>query len=303
MGDRFAMIPLEAACDSRLSKNDFRVLIAISCAAGKSKTCHPKRQTLADQTGLPVCKISTITARLVSFGWLEKSGNGGRNSPAIYTIKTPETRTETVIVYEDKTRTETETVTEPVTVTETVTKTRTETVRGKEKKKEKTVNSNSAKTQKNGISLKELPAGISEDAAREFIQHRRNKKAPLTQNAFDRAMRQAIKASNLIGISPDRAIQETIDAGWQGIKADWLQNRLKGNTNGKNQPASNAANDNIANLTNPDFWKAGAEHGTGAMDFCQTQRELRTGLAIQAAGFTECEADSGRMGRQNKRTH
>ena len=92
------------------------------------------------------------------------------------------------------------------------------------------------------------PPGISQEAADEFIQHRRNLKKPLTQNAFNRAMVQALKASQEIGITPDEAIHETIDAGWQGIKAEWLKNRLRKNhvdENRTRKSTSEIAHDNL----------------------------------------------------------
>jgi hypothetical protein len=231
------MLPLEVAKDKRLSQNDLRVLIVISCIAGKSKLCHPKRETLAELTGLPTNKISVSTRRLSEFGWLIKKGNGGRNSPAIYEISNPETRTESVHLLDEETRTESvrlldeETRTEsvpktPKTRTESVpesSKTRTDSVRGKEKK-ENNINI------KYGISLAGLPEEITTAAATEFIAHRKNMKKPLTQEAFRRAMNAAVDASCILGISADKAIHETIDAGWQGIKASWLKKRLSNET-------------------------------------------------------------------------
>ena len=282
--DKFIKLPIEALSDERLTKNQLKVLAALYAFSDGTGSCYPGKPQISEMTGIPVGKISGITNQLAFYGWLKKSGNGGRNQRANYQLKTSTDLVQNQHRFSAGIA--------PETSTELVLRNK-QTINTKEKvKKEKT-----------GVSLDDLPAGISEDAAKEFILHRSNMKKPLTQNAFNRAMREALKASNLIGITPEQAIHETIDAGWQGIKADWLQNRLKGKMNGTNQSSSSAANDNIANLTNPDFWKAGSEHGAGAMDFCQTERELRTGLAIQAAGFTECEADSGRMGRQNKRTH
>ncbi|MGD8912331.1 MAG: hypothetical protein PVJ68_06260 [Candidatus Thiodiazotropha sp.] len=55
-------------------------------------------------------------------------------------------------------------------------------------------------------------------------------KKPLTQEAFRRAMNAAVDASCILGISADKAIHETIDAGWQGIKASWLKKRLSNET-------------------------------------------------------------------------
>lgn len=124
---RFAMVPLIAASDARLGKLDYRVLIALICHAGKSGVCHPKRETIAELTLIPTTRISTITSKLQRIGWLKKTGNGGRNSPADYIITIPETVTETV------------TVTDSVTVTETVIKTVTKSVTGNQKTSEKSL--------------------------------------------------------------------------------------------------------------------------------------------------------------------
>jgi hypothetical protein len=79
---------------------------------------------------------------------------------------------------------------------------------------------------KSGVVVKDLPDGVSEKTAKEFIEHRVKMKKPLTQEAFNRAMKAAAQAASDLGITPDRAITETIDAGWQGVKSDWLSNRL-----------------------------------------------------------------------------
>jgi hypothetical protein len=75
------------------------------------------------------------------------------------------------------------------------------------------------------LSLDNLPEQISSHVAQAFIDHRKTIKKPLSQHAFDLSMSEALKASS-IGLTPDQAINETILAGWQGIKIDWLKNRL-----------------------------------------------------------------------------
>lgn len=85
------------------------------------------------------------------------------------------------------------------------------------------------------LDLDRLPEGISNQAAKDFIDHRIELKARMTQKAFDLAMNEALKAG-CIGITPDEAIHETIMAGWKGIKLDWLKNRIqksKGDKHGK----------------------------------------------------------------------
>lgn len=88
------------------------------------------------------------------------------------------------------------------------------------------------------INIEKIPEHITVETAKELIDHRINKKAPFTQNGFNRAMSQAVKTSekifNQCGLSPDEVISESIDAGWQGVgKPDWLINRLGAN-NGNN---------------------------------------------------------------------
>lgn len=85
------------------------------------------------------------------------------------------------------------------------------------------------------ITLKNL-GEISETTAKEFVDHRVNLKKPLTQKAFDRAIRFAhTVADRLDGIlSPDEVVQKTIDFGWQGVgEPEWFRKRLeKNNTKG-----------------------------------------------------------------------
>jgi hypothetical protein len=90
------------------------------------------------------------------------------------------------------------------------------------------------------ISLDGLPEQISQVVALAFIEHRKLAKPALTQYAFDLAMQEALKASS-IGITPDQAINETIQAGWKGIKIEWLQNRLS-NTGGQHNAAGRQVN-------------------------------------------------------------
>jgi hypothetical protein len=89
------------------------------------------------------------------------------------------------------------------------------------------------------INISEIPESVSSDAAMEFIDHRFLIKKPLTQNAFDRAMRSAVIAGERLSISPDTAITETIDSGWAGINPDWLQKKIIGAKNETRQRTDN----------------------------------------------------------------
>lgn len=74
------------------------------------------------------------------------------------------------------------------------------------------------------ISLEKLPEEISPELAGEFIELRERLKKPLTQGAFDRAMREALRGVHF-GLSANEVIRECVDAGWQGIKLQWVLNR------------------------------------------------------------------------------
>ena len=65
-------------------------------------------------------------------------------------------------------------------------------------------------------------ARVSEDTAKEFIDHRINMKKPLTQGAFDRAMGAAVKCELHHHIPAQEAIEITIDNGWQGVKPEFI---------------------------------------------------------------------------------
>lgn len=70
------------------------------------------------------------------------------------------------------------------------------------------------KEKKNNISI---PDGVSEQVWRDFKDHRRAKKAPITQTVLDGFKREADKA----GITLEEAIKECCERGWQGFKAEW----------------------------------------------------------------------------------
>jgi hypothetical protein len=93
----FAIMPIQAFLDDRLSKTDLRVLGAIlSFSDRKTGACWPKREQLAERCGLSLPKISTATSSLVELGWLVKEGDGGRSRSTHYKCLTPTIGTKTV---------------------------------------------------------------------------------------------------------------------------------------------------------------------------------------------------------------
>jgi hypothetical protein len=63
--------------------------------------------------------------------------------------------------------------------------------------------------------------GVQAQHATDWIQVRKAKRSPLTPTAWAAFKREATKA----GISVDAAVQFTVEAGWQGFKADWYSDR------------------------------------------------------------------------------
>jgi len=69
-------------------------------------------------------------------------------------------------------------------------------------------------------------AGIDPDIAQEFIEHRLNLKKPLTQGAFNRAVKAATRCERDLPITASEAIEITIDKGWQGVVVEYIANTL-----------------------------------------------------------------------------
>lgn len=63
--------------------------------------------------------------------------------------------------------------------------------------------------------------GLSESIAGDFVQYRKMKKAPLNQTIWSRICDEIKKS----GMTANDALSETMLAGWQGVKAEWLINR------------------------------------------------------------------------------
>jgi hypothetical protein len=120
----FAIVPIEAFFDSRLTLTQLRVLGALLSFRNRSTgIVFPGRDAIAARTGLPLTKISTTTTQLVALGWLTKTGCGGRSSPCAYEVTTPIAVSRAVLasIEAHGSRHIPETMTDPETVTESET--------------------------------------------------------------------------------------------------------------------------------------------------------------------------------------
>lgn len=86
-------------------------------------------------------------------------------------------------------------------------------------------------TKYKGIDLAGLNLQIDIDLAKAFIDHRKSLKAPITQRAFDSAMKTALKSIQLeaydIRMTPNDVIAFVVDeTTWRGINLTWIMNRV-----------------------------------------------------------------------------
>lgn len=76
------------------------------------------------------------------------------------------------------------------------------------------------------IDFSNLPDDIPLETAEALVEHRKAIKKPLTQYAFNLAMKQAMMGIQM-GMSPQDVIDCSILNGWTGINAQWAFNKLQ----------------------------------------------------------------------------
>ena len=83
---------------------------------------------------------------------------------------------------------------------------------------------------------------MSLSVANDYLQFRKQKKAPLNQTAWKSICREVLKT----GATPDEAIAEAMAAGWTGFKADWYANRI---SSSGNRGAGTVTDHNMAEIS------------------------------------------------------
>ncbi|MBS0357541.1 MAG: helix-turn-helix domain-containing protein [Proteobacteria bacterium] len=88
----FTVVPNEVWADRRLTLEQLRVLGALLsfCTPG-NLTCWPRRQQLAERSGVHIANVSSATTCLEALGWITKDGKGGHSKATRYTIHVPQT--------------------------------------------------------------------------------------------------------------------------------------------------------------------------------------------------------------------
>lgn len=76
-----------------------------------------------------------------------------------------------------------------------------------------------------------FPAMPSDQVWRDYVKHRKAKRAPITQTVVNILGQELTKAAVHAGWTVDQALGEAMAAGWQGLKFEWLENRNSPNRN------------------------------------------------------------------------
>lgn len=155
----FTIAPNALWADHRLTLEQLRVLGALlSFCTPESRTCWPRRQLIADRSGVHIANVSSATTALEGLGWLVKDGKGGHSKATRYTITVPETLADSATVAEQATVAESArgmrvaesaTVAPAATVADSATSTLAESATRKEETSEQT-NTPSAKGSRKG---------------------------------------------------------------------------------------------------------------------------------------------------------
>lgn len=185
----FAIVPIDVFTSRDLTLEEIRVLGALLSFRGRNTdTVWPSRAKIGERSGYTENKVSQITARLVSKGWLTKTGSGGRSAPCQYKVAIPETVPESVTVPESETVTESGTKrfpnreraknrprTDPVSLTRV-------------QEADQKLSNAEPKTPKPSIADIDLPTCVDREAWRDWVEYRRTIKAPVTPLAASRAL-------------------------------------------------------------------------------------------------------------------
>lgn len=79
-----------------------------------------------------------------------------------------------------------------------------------------------------GVDLSILPDDLSDDVWNEWLKLRAKQKFTVSQVVVNTIANQLERAREM-GWSPDEALAEALSAGWRGLRAEWLANRVGNN--------------------------------------------------------------------------
>lgn len=231
----FAIVPWEVAADGRLTSRELRVLIALlSFRARNTGLFFATREQIGERCGMRPGRVSTTTSSLADKGYIVKLGKGGRGMATRYEFTLPADVGETVPKVETVPKAETvpdwaqngthfgylngtprgvhaETLTETH-IAET----------------QNTARAGRAAASRAHTSAREAaapsvcPDDVESQTWGDWLAVRKAKRAgPVTATVLAAMRREAARA----GISTEAAVRTCAERGWQGFRADWMQQR------------------------------------------------------------------------------
>ena len=113
-------------------------------------------------------------------------------------------------------------------------------------------NNGAAAQKPNKLGLKDLISlGVTEQIAKDWLEVRKMKRAPLTQTALDAIIKESAKAR----LTLNDAIKSCVENSWQGFKADWYLNVNKQANGQRKMPKAD-------DFANKDYSKGMNEDGS-----------------------------------------
>lgn len=97
----------------------------------------------------------------------------------------------------------------------------------------------------------EKPEPVSQQVWDDLLTLRKTKRAPLTQTAWNMALKEILIAQKATGHPMDQIISEWIVAGWVGFKSDWYANRAGSKPAIDRKTDKLAVNNNWENASQP----------------------------------------------------
>jgi hypothetical protein len=233
MMSKILVAPLEALTDPELTDQERRVLFALFSYRGKiTDLVWPTREQIGERANIKdLVRVGKVTSSLCKKGWLVK-WKKGFSGHMTYKITFPE-RLEPVedTVGQHDTLQDTPLEADYASSLEADNASHSRQIMPSALNKPNKQTNNLYKK----IDLTQFGDDCLIDQYKEFIDHRINLKAPLTQHSFERFLFAVRGCVSQLDLDPKFVITETIDAGWKSCKAEWMSNRLAKNKRTKNQ--------------------------------------------------------------------
>jgi|GEM_PF-1211388 len=219
-------IPADIWLDRGLSITEKVMLVEIGSLQDDERGCYASNAHFAEFFGLSISRVSEIISALAAKGLveIEQIREGKRIVERRIRLKDPF----------GKPNTPSENAANPFGKGD---EPPSEKAKGSNTTKNNTGNSKRAAAQ---LDLSGFPEQPSEQVWADYLKHRKDKRASVTQTVIN-ILAKELTIAAAAGWSVDDALAEAMAAGWQGLKAAWLINRTAGASNGRTGGTSRQA--------------------------------------------------------------